>query len=200
MARYSFYIDGFNMYYALQQRYPHYKWIDYRKLAEQFVRAPDTIAGVVYFSAFVRWKPDAVSRHETYIRALRHAGVEFVKGRFLNKVVQCHLCHKHFKTHEEKQTDVNMALRVVADAVQDRFDRAVIVSADSDLIPAIRTVRRLAPEKEVGVLLPIGRTSNELRTAADFVRMMKVRHLKRSQFPERFTVGKTTLQRPPQWA
>ena len=38
MSRYCIYIDGFNVYYALQQpSYRKYKWLNYRKLAESVI-------------------------------------------------------------------------------------------------------------------------------------------------------------------
>ncbi len=33
--RYCVYIDGFNVYYALREAFPQYKWLNYRKLADR---------------------------------------------------------------------------------------------------------------------------------------------------------------------
>ena len=59
MSRYSFYVDGFNVYYALQKRpaYKKYKWLDYQKLAESVIGAKDSIEGIFYFTTFVKWHP-----------------------------------------------------------------------------------------------------------------------------------------------
>ena len=40
------------------------------------------------------------------------------------------------------------------------FDRAILVSADSDLGPAVRKVRAVAPGKQVLVVAPPGRFGN----------------------------------------
>ena len=119
MARYSFYIDGFNVYYSLQGKphYRKYKWLNYRKLAEAVVSAHDTVTGVFYFTAAVKWKRDSFKRHERYIKLLRSVGVETIRGKFKTKQIRCHLCRREFTTHEEKRTDVNIALRVVSDAI-----------------------------------------------------------------------------------
>lgn len=43
------------------------------------------------------------------------------------------------------------------DAYNDKFDRALLISADSDLAPPIRMVLDRFPEKQVRVITPIGR-------------------------------------------
>jgi len=216
MARYCFYIDGFNVYHALNdpceypskqsktrenRYYPYrkYKWVNYRKLAESFMRSKDTIEGIFYFSTFVLWKPDSVMRHKIYLKALRWAKVEFIEGRFMDKDRTCPLCGKTYKSHEEKQTDVNIAVKLLHDAVEDSFDKAVIVSADSDLLPVIKTVREIAPDKEIGIMFPITRTSFELRKACDFRFRMREKLLLECQFPDELKVGSTTIKRPDSW-
>jgi len=56
--------------------------------------------------------------------------------------------------HEEKESDVNLALQVVSDAYEDKYDRAYIISADSDMIPAIRVVKAKFPDKEICAVFP----------------------------------------------
>jgi len=201
MGRYCFYIDGFNIYYALQENYAYrkYKWLNYRKLAESVIGAKDTITGIFYFTTFVRWHPDSIERHERYIKVLRNVGVEIVHGRFLEKEIQCHKCHQYFKTHEEKQTDVNIALKILGDAIDNLYDRALIISADSDLLPVIKSVQHHVPEKEVGVMFPIGRISFELRQNAHFRRKMPEKLLKDCQFPDTVKIGDTIISRPDSW-
>ena len=48
-------------------------------------------------------------------------------------------------------------MQLVSDALSDRFERAIIISADSDLAPAIRLVKQSAPMKEIFVAAPPGR-------------------------------------------
>ena len=207
MSRYCFYIDGFNVYYALNgdpslKSFPYrkYKWLDYRKLAESIIGQRDTITGIFYFTAFVRWKtPAVVYRHKQYIKALRSVGVETIQGRFMDKHIKCHNCNKHFLTHEEKRTDVNIALKLLGDAFDDLYDKALIISADSDLLPVIQTVHKYFPDKEIGVMFPIGRTSFDLRQHADFRRKMRKNLLQDSQFPDEIKVGSEIIKRPNSW-
>ncbi|MBN2020774.1 MAG: NYN domain-containing protein [Sedimentisphaerales bacterium] len=201
MSRYCFYIDGFNVYYALEGNpaYHKYKWLNYRKLAESVAGAKDTITGIFYFTTMVRWHPDGVKRHERYIKVLRSVGVETIHGRFLEKTIKCHKCQQYFKTHEEKQTDVNIALKIVGDAIDNVYDKALIISADSDLLPVIKSVQHHAPEKETGVMFPIGRTSFELRQNAGFRRKMSEQLLLACQFPDAVKIGDSIITRPENW-
>jgi uncharacterized LabA/DUF88 family protein len=199
MTRYAVYVDGFNMFYALKRPYPQFLWLNYRALAETVLGPKDSLTEVIYFSALATWKPDDVREHQTFIKAQRWAGVEVVLGKFREKEIACHLCRQIFRTHEEKRTDVNIAVHVVAGAVKDLYDRAVLVTADSDLIPTIQTVHELAPAKQIGVMLPIGRNSYDLKNAADFVKKMPQEKLKRCLLPQTITLGNDTIRKPSNW-
>jgi len=200
MSRYCFYIDGFNVYYSLNTgRFRKYKWLDYRKVAESIVGTGHDIIGVFYFTTFVHWKPASVARHKQYIKALRSVGVDIVFGRFMQKKVRCHICGRFYNTREEKQTDVNIALRVICDGINDLYDRAVIVSGDTDLVPAVEAVHRILPDKEIGVMFPLRRYNNSLEKAADFAITMREKMLGCCQFPDRIIIGSTTIERPESW-
>ena len=64
-------------------------------------------------------------------------------------------------------TDVNISVELMADAFQNQFDTALIVSADSDLVGPVETVRRLFPTKRMVVAFPPKRTSFALQKAAN---------------------------------
>jgi len=188
------------MYYSLNtRRFGKYKWLDYRKVTEAIVRPEDKIVGISYFTTFVEWKAASVARHKEYIKALRSVGVDTVFGRFMQKKVRCHVCGRYYKTREEKQTDVNIALHVVCDGINDVYDREVIVSGDSDLVPAIEAVHKISPDKEIGVVFPLRRYNNSLEKAADFAITMREKMLNRCQFPDKIKIGSTTVERPDSW-
>ncbi len=54
---------------------------------------------------------------------------------------------------EEKGSDVNLAVHLIHDAYQNRYESAVIVSGDSDLVTAVQIVKNELG-KPVGVLNP----------------------------------------------
>jgi uncharacterized LabA/DUF88 family protein len=114
--------------------------------------------------------------------------------------IECFLCHKTFSKPQEKQTDVNIALRLFQLAVQDRYDKAIIISGDSEIIPAIKAVQSTFPVKQVGIVLPIGRSSEELVNETDFHYRMKIRHLDSCLYDDIITLADgSQLQCPPNW-
>ena len=64
-----------------------------------------------------------------------------VLGRFKEKERSCRACKATWKDHEEKETDVNIGLALARDAYENCFDRAVLITGDSDLTPAVRLVK-----------------------------------------------------------
>ena len=46
----------------------------------------------------------------------------------------------------KKKTDVNIATHLICDGIADLYETAIIVTADSDLIPAINAVKKLKPK------------------------------------------------------
>jgi uncharacterized LabA/DUF88 family protein len=160
MLRVIAYIDGFNLYHAIASlRKPHLKWLDLTKLCENLLREDEQLVEVNYFSAYATWMPDAHRRHMEYVKALRHVGVICMIGHFKRKPRRCNECGARWIAHEEKETDVHIAARVVVDACEDRFDRAILITADSDLVPAITIVKARFPRKEIFVAAPPKRMS-----------------------------------------
>ena len=200
MSRYCFYIDRFNVYYSLHnRRFRKYKWLNYREVAKGIIKTGDSITGIFYFTPFVQWKPDSFVRHKQYIKSLRFVLIETLFCRFMQKKSRCHICVRYYTTSEVKQTDVNIALRLLSDAIADTYDRAVIVSGDTDLVPVIEAVHRVSPDKEIGVMFPLRRYNNSLEKAADFAITMREKMLIRCQFPDKIKVGSTTIERPDSW-
>jgi len=202
--RVAAFIDGFNLYHALEDfRKNHLKWMDLRVLCENFIRAPDLrLADVFYFSAFATWRKDPYRRHRDYVKALRARGVTVVLGRFKGKDRRCHRCKATWKDHEEKETDVNIALHMLLGALRDTYDRALLLSGDSDLAPAVRLLRVEAPGKDIRILTPPGRGhSMELVTAAgglSWCRRIELLHVSRSLLPRevRDSDGRLVALRP----
>lgn len=152
------YVDGFNLYHAIDELgKPHLKWLDLKALAASICGENETLAAVKYFTAYATWKYGAVGRHRQYVAALQHVGVECIVGHFKEKHRRCASCGATWVAHEEKETDVAIEVQLVADAFLNAYDRALIISADSDLAPAIRTVTTHFPRKSVNVIAPPGR-------------------------------------------
>jgi uncharacterized LabA/DUF88 family protein len=107
---------------------------------------------------------------------------------------------KTYQTFEEKQTDVNIAIQLFKLAIQEKYDKALIISGDSDLIPSIEAVKSIFPNKQVGVIIPIGRSAELLKQTCDFYMRMKEKHLKASLLPDVINLGNNKkLERPQRW-
>ena len=186
MSRIAFLVDGFNIYHALDCSRPlhKYKWLNFARLARCYVTQKDTIQEVVYFTTLLTWDPGKTVRHKLLIRANENAGVRVVFGKFKRRDVHCRLRGGVFTKPEEKQTDVNIAIELLRLAVADRYDKAILISGDTDLLPAVKAVQTTFPGKQIGVVLPIGRASEELKENADFHYRMKEKHLASSRFAD----------------
>lgn len=208
MPRVFFFIDGFNLYHAFDyfsgasdhDRYHKYKWLSLTSLAKHYLRNKDTLSGIEYFTTLATWDPAKVARHRAFIRAQENEGVVVVYGEFKRKNRRCSVCGGMSRSVEEKQTDVNIALRLLQTAAMDAYDRAIIISGDTDLLPAIKAVRATFPGKQVGVVIPIGRSSEDLKKQADFHYKMKEEQLRASRLRDQLTlVDGTVLHCPPNW-
>lgn len=190
MIRVAAFIDGFNFYHAIDDLGAHHlKWVNLWSLCRQYAPSPDfELTHVFYFSAFATWRPDAYKRHREYVKALRSVGVTPVMGKFKAKDRQCRKCGQKWVHHEEKETDVNIALYLLSEATKDTYDRALLLSGDSDLGPAIRMVRNQFPDKQLRVLAPLGRGySMDLFNAAGgkrHCRQLRHVHVEKALFPE----------------
>ena len=70
--------------------------------------------------------------------------------------------------YEEKQTDVSFAMEVFGDAMRGEFDRAILITADSDQVPLVTGIRANFPDKKITLAAPPGRGdgARELGAAA----------------------------------
>ena len=144
-------IDGFNLYHGLRDaRLRSSRWLDLRGMCTSLLKPSQQLELVRYFTARVRRNPAAARRQSMYMDALLACGgIEIDFGHFLSSPTRCRSCGAVRHRQEEKRTDVNIAVRLLEDAYDDRFDTAMVVSGDSDLVPPIESVRHRFPDKRV---------------------------------------------------
>lgn len=158
MHRVALYVDGFNLYHGLNDlKSPELKWVDLAALAQKLIKPHEELVSVVYFSAYATWLAGPYKRHQAYVTALQTRGVDTVMAHFKKKTVKCFECGSAWTSREEKETDVHLGLRVLADAEDDVFERGILLTADSDLVPVVRTVKDRHPEKTIATAVPPGR-------------------------------------------
>lgn len=209
MLRTAIYVDGFNLFYGCLKGTP-YKWLDLKAACQAVLAEHNEIVAIKYFTAMVSAdrNPGAPGRQKAYIKALEAHIPELatIYGHYLSHPVSMPTVDpglprtvRVLKT-EEKGSDVNIAVHLVNDAWKDTFDCAVIVSNDSDLVEAIRTVKQEHPEKVIGAILPLRkgrRASHKLKTSVDFVRQFRPATLATCQLPE--TLSEKAISRPSDW-
>jgi hypothetical protein len=197
------YVDGFNLYYGLRDKYRRkYLWLDLERLVQR-LRPNDQIVAVRYFTALVRDEPAKLARQRAYLDALSaHSGaVEITLGRYQTKTLSCRQCGNAWTSYEEKETDVNIAVSIVADTAAAASDIALIISADSDLCPAIRTARSLNPRRGMIAAFPPRRSSFEIRELIRGTFTIAAVVLRNSLLPDTISDPDTgrTYQRPGKW-
>lgn len=183
------FIDGFNLFHAIDSLKPnhgnHLKWLDLRSLASAFVQnKKEKLLEVFYFSAYPTWLPESYKTHREYVKALESTGVQCILGHFKEKKRSCSACKIKWIAHEEKASDVNIAAYLIHHAHLNSFDKALIVTADSDLAPAIELVVNSFPKKEIQILTPPNRynIAREMRQQIT-TNKIKTAHLQRNSLP-----------------
>jgi uncharacterized LabA/DUF88 family protein len=203
------YIDGFNLYYGAVKGTP-YKWLDVLALC-RFLLPKNQIIQIKYFTALVSARPhdpDQPNRQLLFLRALRTLpNLEIIYGHFLEHIVSMRLAspvpggpkYANVLKTEEKGSDVNIAAHLVNDGHNRRYDVAVLISNDSDLVEPVRIVRNEL-RLPVGVLNPFpNMPSHELRKHATFVKPIRQGVLAASQFPATLNDTNGTFYKPPSW-
>lgn len=203
-----FYIDAFNLYFGCCRGTP-FKWLDLQKLMG-IIFPKNAIGRIKYFTARVLPRPsdpDQPTRQETYLRALRTLpDLDVYFGHFLTHPVPMPLVNPRpgqnpyvqvYKT-EEKGSDVNLATHLLHDAHMNRFDCAIVVSGDSDLLAPVRIVIDEL-KKPVGVLNPQRTPCRVLQKNATFYRHIRRSALAKSLFPPVLTDAQGTFHKPPSW-
>lgn len=201
MERCAFFYDGFNLYHAVDDmRQHHLKWLDLHALSLRFLSPQSqSLEAVYYFSAFATWLAGPMARHKTYVRALEAVGVVPVMGNFKARRERCHSCESTWIGHEEKESDVNLAIHLLDLGHKDAYDAAYVVTQDSDLAPALKLVAQNFPGKRlVAVSPPRRKRSEELSSVATASRRTKPHWLASCLLPRKVmdSSGNVVATRP----
>lgn len=201
------YIDGFNLYYGLLKN-TKYKWLDLEKCFTS-LRQDDQIQKIKYFTARVMGASSL--NQNVYLDAISLSPlVEITYGLFKRKQINCKVSqclathNKSFVTYEEKGTDVNIAISMLNDAYQSKCERIILVSADSDLAPALNLVKNNFPKIEIIVYIPAinpkRRAAVQLRTSANKDKTLTLPIIKSSQLPNPvISPNGVTFYKPSTW-
>ena len=176
------FIDGFNFYYASFRDGPYggYRWLNLEKFCDRLLPRND-VRLIRYFTARVSplpWDLGQRDRQEAYLFALGtlprvkiHEGSFYVRESLRALATKPKKGSRWVKVvdPEEKGSDVNLATYLLRDGFQGRYEVAVVVSDDSDLLEPVRIVRREL-HLPVGVVNVRQRRSVFRRDADFFIR------------------------------
>ena len=204
--RVIYYVDGFNLYHSLLDAVSKskfrkkLKWLDIDKLFRYYLSKNEVLIEIKYFSAIFESNPSKALRHRKYIKILKHKDIQVILGKFKKKDLFCKKCRQTYQTMEEKRTDVNIALHIIQDAYKNNFDTAILVSGDTDLIPAIKILKSDFPEKRIGVIFPYNRKSLELLNHVHFNWKISIKDMEKAILPVSYEIGKgKILTIPTEW-
>lgn len=198
------YIDGFNLYFGLKARgWRQFYWLNLVVLARNLLRPHQTLIETKYFTSRIRNDPPKEHRQSTYVDALETlspADLHIFYGKYQSETRTCRSCGASYQTHNEKMTDVNIAVEMMSDAFQDRLDAALLVSADSDLTAPVAKTLRLFPSKRVVAAFPPARSSDDLKRVVSAYFMIGHGVLAKSLFPDQIVrADGFVLSRPASW-
>ena len=156
-----------------------------------------------YFTARTTGSNSKRMRQTTYIEALETLNhFEVIEGRFQDEPEECPKCKFKYTIPKEKKTDVSIAVNMICDAFKNKFDIAMLLSADADLVPVIELVKYEEEfrTKRIVVAFPPGRNCDELEAIIPTFRIRRS-HLAQSLLPNRLERGDGfILERPPEWS
>lgn len=214
MIRTTFLIDGFNLYHSLKNASKDLglngrgtRWLDIRSLCESYLHLIDTtakISEIYYFSALAyhieHKKAGVTSRHKIYLRCLKDSDINVELHRFKKTPTVCGKCNKVFNRSEEKETDVAIATRMLELLFLDKCDTIVLITGDTDIVPAVKTVQNLFPTKEIVFLMPYKRHNRELVTVVPRHFDISSKNYTNHQFNDPFiTKKRKTISKPITW-
>ena len=191
------YVDGLNLYYAALRGTP-FKWLDlYALFRDQVLEAGSELELIRYYTAPVKGSSSddrsSPIRQQRYLAALEACcghRVQVNQGYIARTTPFLRLVTSNKRESApakakvkvfhfiEKQTDVNLASDLISDAWLQRSEQAVVCSNDSDLVGALKAVRRDHPKIILGLVAPVRDqrfVSCELRKLATCARPSKRR-------------------------
>jgi len=216
------FIDGFNVYHFIDKNDRSLLWLDYMRLS-QLLAPVDNIVSVNYFSALAFWNSNKVLRHSAYIQALEASGVSVNMGTFADKEKiglirdpegmrrvtffkdTFQATRQQFFTHEEKQVDVAIGVKMYKTACQGDVQKIILISNDTDFVPVLKEIDGDFPKIRLKVYAPVDVSYSLPSNVGEIVSQKHHKHLrlsqiKESQLPDPVVLPDgTTISKPSTW-
>ncbi|MBI9071398.1 MAG: NYN domain-containing protein [Melioribacteraceae bacterium] len=194
------YIDGFNLYFGIKDKFPQAKWLNIWSLVDNLTKDHQELIAVKYFTSRVAHNPPKEKRQRDYLSVLETTPLEIIYGHYKSRPITCKRCGHSWANNEEKMTDVNIAVQMLSDAMSDSYDTAMLISGDSDLVPPINNIHSNFTDKRVMVVFPPARHNNSVKNAAKGSLIIGRGTLLKSQFPVTVTLPNDyKISKPEEW-
>ena len=141
--RVAIYIDGSNFYFKLKSPKLNIKNItkfNYRKFAEWLARKRN-IVSCRYYIGVVKTKNE--NKKGQLLRREQQKLFSHLTSKQQNFIIKKGYLMENNGTYHEKGVDVQLAIDLLIGAYENIYDTAILISSDTDLIPAIKKVKFL---------------------------------------------------------
>ncbi len=138
--RTAVYIDGSNFYHYLKNKQIGFHkggFFDFEEFVSYLVGAGRECVSKRYYTGIFRNIDNSdksislVSGQQKFLAKLENAGFIIKRGNIMYDAGK----------PREKGTDVKIAVDLIVGAVDDEYDTAILISSDTDLIPALKYIR-----------------------------------------------------------
>jgi len=144
--RVAIYIDGSNFYYKLREsEIFNITYFDYQGLAKWLAGDRKIISKRYYVGVVRAGEKDkkGQSLRRNQVRLFNH-----LSSKIQNFIIKRGYLMKNDGVYHEKGVDVKIAVDLLVGAYENMYDTAILISSDTDLIPAIQKIKHLGKEVE----------------------------------------------------
>jgi uncharacterized LabA/DUF88 family protein len=165
------FVDGSNLYHSLKNYFKRAD-LDLGRFCHKMLRRRQLIR-IYYYNATVgqRQEPELYKQQQAFFSGIK--AIPYTELR-LGRLVYTNWPSV---PPYEKGTDVQLATDMITHSYKNNYDVAILVAGDNDFAGAVQAVKDNGKHVEVALFGRQG-TSQELRSAADFVIDINARFLK----------------------
>ena len=183
----SIYIDGLNLHHGSLKETQYEYRLDLSEFCRKLLQPRNRIVQINYFTSRPiggEMEQDELRQYDHYIEMLRKIPeINIVTGLHKWRIKRGYIAKNRKKkatiiVPEEKYSDVNLAVHLIDDACQNKFECAVIISNDADMLGAMKMLRERYPNKLLGLAVPENqRILDEMTKYPNFIREVRKKHL-----------------------
>jgi uncharacterized LabA/DUF88 family protein len=148
------FVDGNHVYHRMENEYGTHA-LDIKQLAEKLCTITRQLIQIrYYYTPFKQHVNSAkYKEQQMYLETIKRIpNIELIPGKYikkpiiLSKATMAKISHlvtrDELTTYVEKGVDVNIAVDMIHLSAENQYDDAILLSGDSDFVPAITQVRK----------------------------------------------------------